>query len=189
HTGLQPGDSQQAGMISSLEPTRVAGFLAHGDPQLDSCRELESCRHDADDRVLFIAKRYGLADDRAVSAKSALPQRVRENRNLLSARFVFIRGEHAAKLGLDSQEWKHLGRYHPAFQPLRFCLTGKVEALSPVDGDPFEYLILGAPVLEIRVGDRHSLEHLAAFAQEHQPVRLLVREGPKEHGVDHAEYS
>ena len=86
----------------SEEPESRGAGQRLGHPHADAAvRERERRRHDADDFHRHAVQRHRAADDRRIAGEPPRPQAVRQDRDLRTARSVFVGGEPAAELRRD----------------------------------------------------------------------------------------
>src|SRR5215467_5865519 len=97
-------------------------------PDLRGGAGLESGRHDAHNRVTLAAQGDRLADDLPVAIEYPLPERMTDDDHAGGARLVFGRCESPAKLGIDTQNRKEIGRNLEAADKMRFIAREKVDA-------------------------------------------------------------
>ena len=124
------------------------------------------------------------ADDTAVTAVAAAPQRVAEQNDWLPFRPTFVLDKQSAKLRLHSQHVEEIWR-HPSHGNLRrVAVTGEVECIGIKSGQRLERL---RPFVQELISQQGAVTILGLVAnlQAYELLRIAVRKRPQEQRVSH----
>jgi hypothetical protein len=134
-------------------------------------REIERRRHHADDRRRFAADVERLADSVGAAVQQALPQRVRDDDDVLAFARVeraaeFRRGRHRAEeVAADPRRWRATHRAAVRDRPVAAGVErGRRER------------IVGSEVGVVRIGERHRMTVGGEFAHLHEPLGTRIGE-------------
>src|SRR6185437_15180564 len=151
-----------------------AAYLADGRPYVDPVapRIPEARGHDADDRIWSAVDLNGLADDARHTTERALPDLVRDDRDIRPGELVFITREGPPQRRSDAQNLEVVRRDSDHLE-VPGCAAGEeVDALSRADREGLEFRSIVPEELEFRVRDG-AFAVGAPISQNRQP--LLVR--------------
>src|SRR5262249_32870787 len=118
---------------------------------------------------------------------TTLPQTITQHDHWRAAGFVFVVGEDASVQRVDAQHTKHVRGHLHGNDPFGVTGAGEVVAAAVVDTDLFKRLIVVAPIRDVRIGDRHLVDHGARLVQKHELLGFVVRQRPQQDRVDYTE--
>jgi hypothetical protein len=145
--------------------------------------------HDADDGVGLAVDPHGLADTLPVAAEVGLPERSREQSDMMVTPAVFLGREEPSQQRAQAQDLEVLGRNEPHTDLLGFLgRRRRAEVLPPgvVDDELLEGVALPSQVAGVqRRGPGRSA--VPGGEDPHQSVRVCKRERAEEDRVQHRE--
>ena len=153
-------------MIAALLPIRSVGQRSHRDPHFYSRRKRIVRRHHADDRIAFAVQGQRLIKDARLPTEAPLPQRITQDHNGRSSGLVFIVGKDSSNERFGAESGKQIGGTLGCRNPLSFTVTSEVVAVAIEDTYLLKHMGLVSPVGEVRIRDRHLVEHRAALIKE-----------------------
>ena len=160
-------------------------------------------RHDADNRMGHAVDADGLPEHVAVAGKSAHPQVVAEDRDLVLPRDVFVRGKAPAERRVDAKHAEQRRRGDEAAHAFRLGGAGQARGQRVEASDILEDVILLSPHLyrighdngslretrrHLRVDTLHVAVDLPFLPDDRQPAGIGIRQRLQQDGVDHAEH-
>src|SRR5689334_10119697 len=98
--------------------------------------------------------------------------------------------EIAAQFRRYAEDGQKIVRHAPEADALRLDIAGGAGQICIVAAEQSkisETALAGAPIKIIRQANRTGIEDSCALANEHEAVRLRIRQGPQEHRVNNAE--
>ena len=174
-------------MISALQPIWFAGQLTHRHPHLDATGKSIIRRHHTNHGVVLAVQSERLIDDVSLTTKAALPKSIAKHDHRRAAWLVFFVCEDTPDSGVGPQSRKQIGGHLPRQDALGFTIAGEVVTGAVIDADFFENVVLIAPVGEVRIRDRHLVQHRTTLVQKQQLLRVIVRQRPQHDRIDYAE--
>ena len=133
-----------------MSSTLVRVFRSNGarDDELGLGPRQESRREHPDHRVTLLAELNGSAHNICLSAKSPLPQPMREDDNPVLAGLIFVRREGAAQQRSRPKDLQAVGRHLHAADALRLCLAREVQVCIEQKRETGEGRALFFPIQE-----------------------------------------
>ena len=98
--------------------------------------------------------------------------------------------EIAAQFGRNTEDEKKIVTHARGTDALCFHITGgagQIRVPTAEKGKISEPALAGAPIEIIRQANRTGIEDICALANEHEAVRLWIRQWPQQNCIDHAE--
>ncbi len=153
-------------------------------------RQRERSRHHADDLVRQSVERDRLAQDFRVRAITSRPGTVAEQRCRRASRLVFIGDEEPPQLGAHAEHGKQVRRHADRAHPLRLAFAGEVIVRSDGDGHLLQPVmaVLDVEVLRRREPVFGDPKPGRAVPQDHQPVRIFIRQRAEQKRIGDAEH-
>ena len=151
-------------------------------------RDLETCRHYADDREWPRIEGNHPAHNRGIGAVASRPEPVVQDHHLIAPWDIFLGCEDAAVLRRDTEHREPRVRHASAHHALGLLVVGEIDADVLLRSQRGKRRRVRAPIGE--VADRHVRRPAASlkiFADHHQPIRLGIGQRPKDDRVNHAE--
>src|SRR6266568_1267193 len=191
--GLQP---RQDAVIEIV--AHIGQFLpreAHGDKDISRIAlfhpakgKRETAGHDANYRVGLAVERHRAADDAAITAEVALPQRIAQDCKRVS-RLVFFRRKGAPQQRLHPQQRKQIAIDAFGRDAFGLALPRKVKLPAAKGGDRFKHLVLTLELDHVRSANRNwvGTGQRNILLQHDQAVWILVRQGAQDDRVHDAE--
>ncbi len=130
---------------------------------------------DADDRAHQIPRRPQL-----------LPQAMADDRYAIASGGAFVGTKGTAEERLDAQEIEEWCRHHIDPDALRLSATGQILRPQARPGQPGKCVRVPFEVAEAGEGDRVPFALALDLPERDEPVRIAVRQGTQQHGVDGA---
>src|ERR1051326_5101330 len=112
--------------------------------------KIEIGRHDADDRRGMTVEIDRLPDDIRIAAEASLPQRVTENRDVVVAGSVFLRGEGAAVQWFTTEHAEVVVSYRGCRHDFRIAIACQRDITAFVGSNTFKRVRPFAVVSEQR---------------------------------------
>src|SRR5438874_12511385 len=94
---------------------------------LGARRRLKTGRHDADDRIRPSIEANRFADDAAVAAEPATPQRIAQQHNAMAPRLILVMRERPAHGCGHTEHREQIGRDRRALESLRLSIADEIE--------------------------------------------------------------
>jgi hypothetical protein len=187
HAGLEPCHRHQP-VIDSRRITRIRGINRL--PQIDaaSVERREAARHHSDNRRNDSLNVEALSQYVGIAVELVLPEGIADHHRLCPI-LGFFRKEYPAENWLGSQQAEKVRRHVLHAKRPRFAQPGNGGGIGEArQCHVFEHMILLVPVDVF--GDRGSLARiwvrLFHLPNHYQLFRLRIRQGPKQHRVQHA---
>jgi hypothetical protein len=143
-------------------------------------------RHHADHRAEPAVQLDGSAHHRGVAAEAALPQPVAEQRDIVAARKVLLRGERPPEQRPTAQRLEEVGRHLGCGNPLRLRAARQVRFRRTVGGELLKAADRFPVVEQFRPRKRNLFRGGERVPDGHHPVRPAVRQRPQQHRVEDA---
>ena len=174
-------------MVAATFPTLFAGERPDRQPEVCPARKRKTRRHDTDHDVRTSVEGDRMVHHSSVSAKPALPKSVAQKHKARRARLVVGIVEKPSEGRFRAQRGQGVRRDANTGQAIRLAFAREIVTSPIVNADVIEDRLLRPPIAEVRVGDRHSREIRAAFAQPDESFGFRVRQGTEQHGIHDAE--
>src|SRR5882724_13442046 len=112
---------------------------------------MELLRHYTHHRHRLAIQPQRAPDNVGVSRETSPPEPVVQDDDIIPPGTILVRGEYAAKGGLDSKQREEFGRSLQAIHPLgRLSGIGQVERLRVHSRQEFEVPVLGSKIEKVR---------------------------------------
>src|SRR5262245_15742948 len=156
-------------------------------PDFVSRGKLKLRRRNADDRMRFSVELDGFSDDRFLAAKAATPQTGADDGDARRPGSVIRREKKAPAFRFEAEELKEIGRDVTTHQSFRRIGFGQNHRFGVMRDERIEDLLLRDEIAEGGGGYGRAVHRRLHAVNPHQSLRLAIRQGPQDDGVDDAE--
>ena len=146
----------------------------HRSPKIRLIGKLQACGHHAPHGKALSIQSDRLSHNVWVGAKSARPQAVTEQHNILVARKLFLRRKYPPKFRRHAQQGKQACSSRGAGQSFRNAAPGQIRSLASEGGDLVKDLILLLPLDVVRIRSDPGPENPHRGIVDH---RITIRPG------------
>ena len=175
--------------MRTIHPCRIVAPASERKPCVGVLWRSHLRRHDSDDGVTLIVQIDRATNRTGIAVECALPESIAEHHDRWSADFVFLLTKRPADFRRQADDVEKIPRYRSARHSFSFATrdAAKVSRFLVGAGEMFENLVVILPIEIIRQRNRVILAGSGRFVQDHDPVRVWIRQRPKQNGVDDAE--